>query len=106
MKDFTEKDMAAQKLEKHLIKLRSKRNVMFRAALINYVALIVVWLISMTSFYRWAAATFMPVLDAANAQILVLGFIGLWEVLTIVFFLVPACAIWWEMKMCKKENQN
>jgi len=98
MKDMTTKDWVEYKLQK----MRMRRNVSFRAFAINWVLIFVVWMISMTPMYEGLMEYFMHT-DAVQSQMFILDMIGLWKILNVVFFLVPALAIWWEMHAFEKE---
>jgi len=98
MKDMSEKEFYELKMHK----MRQKRNTLFRAFVINAVAIFLVWLLMMTPFYGWAMGTFTP-FTPADAQMYLFDLIGVWKLAGVVLFLVPALAIWWEMAACKKK---
>jgi len=98
MKDMTQKEWVGYKLGK----LRMKRNTLFRAFAINYVLVFVAWLVSMTPIYEDLLEYFTH-MDVAQGQMFVLDVIGLWKILGVVLFLIPALAIWWEMHAFEKE---
>jgi len=98
MKDMTTKDWIGYNLNK----MRMHRNTNFRAFVINWVLILVFWLICMTPMYESLMEYFMHT-DAAQSQMFMLDMIGLWKILNVVFFLVPALATWWEMHAFEKE---
>ncbi|MDR2685338.1 MAG: hypothetical protein LBB23_01020 [Rickettsiales bacterium] len=94
---MSESDYIAHKINK----LRMKRNILFRAFAINYVAVAFAWMVSMMPFYKNLAQYLMK-MDATAANAFILDIIGIWKVLGAVLFLIPALAIWWEMSALKK----
>ncbi|MCL2339089.1 MAG: hypothetical protein FWC51_04015 [Proteobacteria bacterium] len=84
-------------------KMQIKRNTLFRAFLINYVAVFIVWLITLTPFYGWAMATFTHFPPEA-ADLYVMNILGIWKVAGVILFLIPALAIWWEMAALKNRK--
>jgi len=98
MKDM--KDM----IQYNLYKMRGKRNFLLRAFLINYIAVFIVWLISMTPLYAGLMTHFASHQTAAGVEMYMLGVFGAWKILGVALFLVPALAIWWEMCFIKKEH--
>jgi hypothetical protein len=73
------------------------RNVLLRAFFINWAAVVVVWLL-------WLSGVLTPLMrivagfDAHVSQTYLLWLIGIWKILGVVLFLVPAIAIHWEYK--------
>ena len=82
--------------------MRTARNTLFRAAVINYALIFLVWCLSMTGWYINVIEHFTG-LGGMTAYLFVLNFLSMWKVLTTVFFLVPALAIWWQM--CADEKK-
>ena len=99
MKDM--KGMPKDWMEHKIHKLYHKRNFLLRAFLINYVAVFVAWLITMIPGYQEMAMHFLQT-DAAETHMFIMDIFGLWKILGVVLFLVPALAAWWEMHACKK----
>lgn len=71
------------------------RNVLFKSFIISYALLIIVWLISLTGFYPYMVNLFYTFNEAELEKIIVF-FLGIWEILSFIFFLFPAIAIHWE----------
>lgn len=92
MKNMTPEEYLDYKISK----LRRKRNILFRAFLINLVAILIVWLISMTPLAHWVMGRLTP-FSAAGANMYIMSLLGIWKIIGYVLFLVPALAIWWEM---------
>ncbi|MCL2629445.1 MAG: hypothetical protein FWD33_02020 [Alphaproteobacteria bacterium] len=85
-------------------KLCSKRNVAFRAFVINYAAIVVVWLFSLMPWYNNLVQRFMH-MDAKEAHFFILDILSIWQVLNVVLFLAPALALWWEMHALRKKRE-
>ncbi|MCL2629443.1 MAG: hypothetical protein FWD33_02010 [Alphaproteobacteria bacterium] len=83
-------------------KLRGHRNILFRAFVINYVAILVAWLISLMPMYKRMAEHFMN-MSASEVNVFMMDIFGIWKILGAVLFLVPALAIWWEMCSLQKK---
>lgn len=99
MKDWSMKDM----MEHHYHKLRTKRNMLFKAFLINYILVFLAWLVSLMPWYQGLAAHFMQT-SAANVQMFLMDLFGIWKIAGVVLFLVPAFAVWWEMHSFSKKE--
>ena len=80
------------------------RNVLFKAFIINYVAVFLVWLLSLANFYHWVLALFYPDIQEATMTMYLLYLLGAWKILGVVLFLIPAAALHWQFacKCCKK----
>ena len=88
-------------LEHKIEKMRIKQNIKLRAFVINYIAVLIVWLLFMyTPLLGFAAAMMRMTLEQANMYMMVI--IGFWKILAAVLFLVPAIAIWWERCALRK----
>ncbi|MCL1891956.1 MAG: CPP1-like family protein [Alphaproteobacteria bacterium] len=98
------KDMKMDKewLGYKIWKLKQKRNILFRAFLINYVVILLAWLVSMTPFYMGLLMHFMPGINAIEANMYLMTLFGIWKIAGVVLFLIPALAIWWEQCMMQK----
>ncbi|MCL1785813.1 MAG: hypothetical protein FWG39_01520 [Alphaproteobacteria bacterium] len=103
MKDMNTKEMKDM-VQYKLWKMRGKRNILFRAFLINYIAVFVVWLISLTPLYTGLMHHFAANQTAAGIEMYMLNIFGMWKILGVILFLMPALAIWWEMCFIKKEH--
>ena len=98
------KDSGMKEMMEHLYhKMRTKRNMLFKAFLINYILVFVAWLVSMMPWYIDLAARFLP-MSAPQIQMYLLDIFGLWKIAGVVLFLVPALAIWWEMHSFSKKD--
>lgn len=82
-------------------KLHFKRNILFRSFVINYAFILVAWGLSYTSWYMNLIARFMGC-NVPEAMRYFYEMVGIWKIASVIFFLVPALAIWWEMKYFKK----
>ena len=81
-------------LEMKIWKLKIRQNINLRAFLINYIAVFVVWIITMTPIMDVAANMMKMSPELTNVYMMVL--IGIWKVLAAVLFLIPGLATWWE----------
>ena len=88
-------------MEHKVHKLYHKRNFLFKAFLINYVAVFVAWCISGLPWYQGLLLHFMQT-DAGTAHMYMMNMFGFWKIAGVVLFLVPAFAAWWEMASCRK----
>ncbi|HWM82261.1 MAG TPA: hypothetical protein VNQ56_09385 [Pseudolabrys sp.] len=73
------------------------RNVLFKAFIINLLAIVVAWLMSLSGVATNMMATFFG-FGADQTRIYMADIIGFWKVLNVVFFLIPAIAIHWEYR--------
>ncbi|MDR1027694.1 MAG: hypothetical protein LBL46_04740 [Rickettsiales bacterium] len=83
-------------------KLHHKRNTLLKAFVINIALVVVFWLVSMSGFYFGMMEHLMMSCDAQTVAKYTYDFIGLWKVLGVVLFLVPALAAHWELKCVEK----
>jgi hypothetical protein len=84
-------------MEHHYHKMRSKRNILFRAFVINIVLVLAAWLFSMTPLFDGMMSGLFGY-SAVDSEIYMLNLLGIWDVAGVVLFLVPALAVWWEMR--------
>lgn len=91
-------------MEHKYFKMGMIRNVLFRAFLINYVAIFLAWLFSMTRLYDYLMLRFTWFYPD-EAYLYIMNILGIWQTLGVVFMLFPALAIWWEMYMMKKRDK-
>ena len=70
------------------------RNILFKAFVINYALLILVWLLSLSGFYHYVLALF-HVMPEADVDTYLAILLGGWDVIGFVLFLVPALALHW-----------
>jgi hypothetical protein len=73
------------------------RNVLFKAFIINFVLILITWLLSLSGVLTNLMAGFFG-FDAAQTNMYVACTIGFWKILNVVFFLIPAIAIHWEYR--------
>ncbi|MCL2331573.1 MAG: hypothetical protein FWC61_03455 [Proteobacteria bacterium] len=99
MKDSGMKEM----MEHFYHKMRAKRNILFRAFLINYILVFLVWLCSLMPWYQNLLMHFMP-MSGPQIQMYLMEIFGLWKIAGVVLFLVPALATWWEMHSFSKKE--
>jgi len=77
-------------------KLASKRNTMFRAFLLNYIAIFLVWLLTLTPMFDVLMALFTS-FTPRQADMYMMTLLGFWKIAGVILFLIPAFATWWEM---------
>jgi uncharacterized membrane protein len=77
------------------------RNILFRAFVINLIVIVAVWLLSLGSVFTDLMQTFSG-FDARQNHIYMAGMIGIWKILNVVLFLIPAIAIHWEYRPKKQ----
>ncbi len=84
--------------ENNNINIRQNMRVAFRAFLINLVLGIIVFALMM-----WTPLYYISVLISGISPMTLWGSfiaaIALWQMLNVIFFLVPAIAMWWERKV-------
>ncbi len=73
------------------------RNILFRAFIINLVVIVGAWLLSLSSVFTNLMQTLF-VFDAHQSHVYMAGMIGIWKILNVVLFLIPAIAIHWEYR--------
>ena len=73
------------------------RNILFKAFVINLIVIVVTWLLSLSSVFTDLMQTFFS-FDAHKSHVYMAGMIGIWKILNVVLFLVPAIAIHWEYR--------
>lgn len=89
--------------EMHDFKLRSKQRIMFRAFAINYVLILITWLLSMSdSFMSWVA--YLTNMPFGLLSVQMINWLAIWKIAGVIFFLVPALAAVWERVMLKKQS--
>ena len=94
-------NMPKEEMDYIMHKLYHKRNTLFRAFLINYVLVFLVWILSMTGIYDSLVGFFMPNMPV-DFDAYMLWLLGAWKIAGIVLFLVPAFATWWEIAAYRK----
>ncbi|MCL2017626.1 MAG: hypothetical protein FWG80_02550 [Alphaproteobacteria bacterium] len=93
--------MKKEFIEHQYNKMLMKRNFLFKAFLINYLAVFLVWLITITPIFDLLMALLTSFSKAeADAYIMIL--LGIMKIAGFVIFLAPAFAAWWEMNALKK----
>jgi hypothetical protein len=73
------------------------RNILFKAFIINLIVIIVIWLLSLSSAFANLMQSFFG-FDAHQSHMYMAGMIGIWKILNVVLFLIPAIAIHWEYR--------
>ena len=73
------------------------RNILFKAFIINLIVIVVAWLLSLSSVFANLMQTFFG-FDADQSHIYMADMIGIWKILNVVLFLIPAIAIHWEYR--------
>lgn len=86
-------------------KLKTKRNILFKAWVINIIFVLIFWIFLINNYMQyfiWAIPDFT--LDSANYLLtIVLCFM---DILGFIVFLVPAIAITWELHLIRKIKQS
>jgi hypothetical protein len=97
---MTKKEFAEYN-EFRIEKLRVNQNILFRAFVINYIGVLLMWLIGFIHpLMNWLA--FLSGVPAAILSIQFLGWLAVWKIAGVVLFLIPALAIWWERCRLRK----
>jgi hypothetical protein len=73
------------------------RNVLFKAFFINLAVIILVWLLWLSGLVTSLMQIFLG-FDAAQSQTYMAWLIGIWKILNVMLFLIPAIAIHWEYR--------
>lgn len=81
--------------------LKWLRNILFKAFIINYILVVLVWLLHLTWLYNFLMQCFFS-FDSKETAALMVYLFGAWKVLATTFFLVPAIAIHCSLKKEKK----
>ncbi len=82
------------------LKLLSKQRVYFRAFLINLLMVVLVWLLTLWPAFMYFAVRITGI-SLPYLYVSAISFLAIWKLAGVVFFLVPALAVWWERKMLK-----
>lgn len=93
-------NMKKDYMEKHNLKLLSKQRIYFRAFLINFLFVVLVWLMTLCPSLMYLAVRITGI-SLPYLYVSAISFLAIWMLAGIVFFLVPAVAIWWERKFIK-----
>lgn len=83
------------------MKMWFRQRVMFRAFFINLILGLFVW--ALTAFVPLIlyVAVWATGISPMMMYFSIVGGIAFWQMLNVVFFLIPAIAIWWERKYLK-----
>ena len=73
------------------------RNILLRAFIINLIVIVVAWLLSLTNVFTNLMQSFFG-FDAHQSHMYIASMIGIWKILNVVLFLIPAIAIHWEYR--------
>jgi len=73
------------------------RNILLRAFIINLIIIVVAWLLSFTGVFTIMMQMFFG-FDARQSHMYMASMIGIWKILNVVLFLIPAIAIHWEYR--------
>ena len=79
-----------------------KRDILFRAFAINYAVIVVAWIMTMIPFMHNLIMKFAMYQSVAAVELFYLYLFGMWKILGVVLFLIPALALWWQMHVIKK----
>ena len=83
------------------LKLLSKQRIYFRAFFINFALVVLVWLLTLCPQFMYFAVRITGI-SLPFLYVSAISFLAIWKLAGVVFFLIPAIAIWWERKMLKK----
>lgn len=83
------------------MKMWFRQRAMFRAFFINLILGLLVW--ALTAFVPLIlyVAVWATGISPMMMYFSIVGGIAFWQMLNVVFFLIPAIAIWWERKYLK-----
>jgi len=73
------------------------RNILIRSFIINLILIVLAWLLSFTGVFTNMMQTFFG-FDAHLSHMYMASMIGIWKILNVVLFLIPAIAIHWEYR--------
>lgn len=73
------------------------RNILFKSFIINLIVIVIAWLLSLSGVFTNLMQTFFG-FDAHQSHMYMAGMIGIWKILNVVLFLIPAIAIHWEYR--------
>lgn len=73
------------------------RNVLLKAFILNLLVIIAAWLMSLSGVTANLMSAFFG-FGAEQTRMYMADIIGVWKVLNVVFFLIPAIAIHWEYR--------
>ena len=97
--------MANVKLSQDLIQeLHLKKRVMFRAFAVNLALILLVWLAIEAGLFPIGMVGRLMSCTPDEAKLYVMDLLGIWKILNIVLFLVPALAMLWEVRMRARDK--
>lgn len=80
------------------------RNILFRAFVLGYLLIIIIWLFSMMGWPYELMKSWFGIAEP-QAKVFMLYAIGASKIANAMLFLIPALAIHWEYRSLKKRNR-
>ena len=77
-----------------------KQRILFRACAVNTLLVLLIWLLTFIPELMYFGVLITGV-SAPMFYVYAVGTLALWGLAGVIFFLVPAIAIWWERKLIK-----
>jgi len=90
------------KKKEYIESMRRAGNVKFRSFIVSIILLTLVWFVTLVPGYLGVAEFIMNV-PGEIIYVFILLMLGMWKILSFMFFLVPALSYWWEMSVAKRK---
>lgn len=84
-------------------KLFGIQRILLRAFVVNFIFVLIVWLLSFSSMFMNFVAMVIGV-STPLLYISLIGWLAIWKLAGVVLFLVPALGIWWERSSLRKRQ--
>lgn len=95
--------MKKEVIELHKYKLRLRQRVLFRAFAINLMLVFTVWLMTFSNGFMGFVAHLLKATPEIAFE-MTIDWLAFWDLAGVVFFLIPALAVWWERRMMNKNS--
>lgn len=92
--------MKKEHMENCEVKLLSKQRIYLKSFFINLLLGVIVWLLTLWPAFMYLAVRITGI-SLPYLYVSAISFLAIWMLAGIVFFLVPALAVWWERKSIK-----
>ncbi len=92
--------MKKEYIEMLNLKLLSRQRVYFKAFLINFLLVFFVWLLTLWPAFMYFAVRITGI-SLPYLYVSAISFLAIWMLAGVVFFFVPAIAVYWERKILK-----
>jgi len=97
--------MANIKISQDLIQeLHLKKRIAFRAFAVNLALIFLVWVAIELGLFPIGMVGRLMSCTPDEAKLYVMDLLGIWKILNVVLFLVPALAMLWEAKMRARDK--